>query len=362
MILTLCGILLLVFGLLSLALQRFYSSIPAKELKRLAARGDHLAAALFRPVAYGESMRVLLWTLFGLGVSFGILFVTMALTAAFAFVIIALTFVGMILLLSVRLTVHSAKLAVHTAPALTWLLRHVHQPFAAVARHVNHFRSREPHTGLYEKEDLFALLRQQKEQIDNRITGQELDILERAVRFDDRRAADALLPMSEVRMVRMDDHIGPVLLKELHDSGQRSFLVYADSQEHVVGTLYLRDAVQAKEGGRVSDLVRPRLAFVHEDFTLRQVLQAFMKTSQFMVVVINSFEEAVGIITLEQLLGELIGENGDDAMAYEDRSTIAAYKPERRTTETGDQAELATEPIPAEDDMPSSPEPTEVVE
>ncbi len=364
MILTLCGILLLLFGLLSLALQRFYSSIPARELKRLAARGDHLAAALFRPVAYGESMRVLLWTLFGLGLSFGILFVTMGLTAPFAFVVIAVSLVAMILLLSIRLTVHSAKVAVQAAPALTWILRYIHQPFAAAAAQVNRFRSHEPHTGIYEKEDLFALLRQQKEQLDNRITDNELDILERAVRFDERHAADVALPMSEVHMVRMDDHIGPVLLKELHDSGQHSFLVYADSLEHVVGTLYLRDAVQAKEGGRVSDLVRPRLAFVHEDFTLRNVLQAFMKTSQFMVVVINSFEEAIGIITLEQLLGELIGETGDDSVAYEDRSTIASYKPKHRTAPAGtpDEANLATEPIPVGDDEPSSPESTEVVE
>jgi CBS domain containing-hemolysin-like protein len=361
MILTICGTLLISFGLLSLALQRFYSSIPAKELKRLAAHGDHLAVSLFRPVAYGESMRVLLWTMFGLAISCGLLFVTMGLIAPFALIIILLTIAAMIFLLSVRLTVHSAKIAVHAAPALTWLLRYIHKPFNAVAKQVNRLRSHEPHSGLYEKEDLFALLEQQKEQLDNRISPHELDILTRAVRFDERQAADALLPMSEVKLVRMDDHIGPILLKELHDSGQHSFLVYEDSPEHVVGTLFLRDAVQAREGGRVGDLVRPRLAYVHEDFTLRQVAQAFIGTSQFMVVVINSFEEAVGIITLEHLLRELIGGGDDETISYEDRSSIAAYKP-ARVAEQQDDTELATETVSVEDDMPSSPEPTEVVE
>jgi len=372
MILLVCGLLLILFGLLSLALQRFYSSIPAKELKRLAARGDHLAAALYRPVAYGESMRVLLWTLFGLGFSIGILFITMVMVAPIAFIIISWAVVGMILLLSIRLTVHSAKLAVHAAPALTWALRYSHQPLAMVAKAINRLREHEPHTGLYEKEDLFALLEQQKDQLDNRITPHELDILERAVQMDHRQATDALLPMDKAKMVRMDDHIGPILLKELHDSGQNSFLVYEDSLEHVIGTLFLRDAVQAKEGGRVRDLVRPRLVFVHQDFTLRQVLQAFIRTNQFMVVVINSFEEALGVITLEHLLTELLGEGEDESMNYEDRIAVAAYHPPRKPVvaekEYEEQvpapanAKLATVPISTHDDEPSSPETTEVVE
>jgi CBS domain containing-hemolysin-like protein len=373
MILTLTGVLLILLGLLALALQRFYSSIPAHELKRLAARGDHLAAALFRPVAYGQSMRVLLWTIFGLGFSCGVLFVTLGLVAPLAFIIISWAVVGMIFLLSIRLTVHSAKIAVHAAPALTWLLRYLHKPLDIIAKGFNHLREHEPHTGLYEKEDLFSLLRQQKDQLDNRIAAHELDILERAIQVDERQAADALLPMDKAKMVRMDDHIGPVLLKELHDSGQNSFLVYEDSHEHVIGTLFLRDAIQAKEGGRVRDLVRPRLVFVHEDFTLRQVLQAFIRTNQFMVVVINSFEEAVGVITLDHLLTELIGVGADETMNYEDRIAIAGFKPEPRTekeqepeAETGpapsSSLQLVPVPVDNRDGEPSSPERTEVVE
>jgi CBS domain containing-hemolysin-like protein len=170
-------------------------------------------------------------------------------------------------------------------------------------------------------------------------------------------------------MVRMDDHIGPVLLGELHTSGQSSFLVFHDSPEQVVGTLFLRDAVQAREGGRVADIVRPKLVFAHEDFTLRQVMQAFIRTSQFMVVVINSFEEAVGVITLDRLLTELVGESkDDDSIVYEDRASVAAFKPvvpdpesEDVTTEPDGAHEQEAEPE-ASVNVPSSPEATEVVE
>lgn len=361
MIVSICGLLLLILGLLALALQRFYSCIPAKELKRLATRGDHLAAALYQPVAYGTTMRLLLWTVFGLAFSFGIMFVTSGLVTPLAFMVIALSLLGVIVLQSVRLTVHSARIAVHIAPALRWILNYVHAPLQIVAHGVGKVRRHSAHSGLYEKEDLVALLQQQKEQLDNRIAHRDLEILERAVQFDERQAADVLLPMSRVKMVGMNEHVGPVLLGELHDSGQSSFLVYEDSPEHVVGTLFLRDAVQAREGGRVADLIHPKLVYAHEDFTLRQVMQAFIRTSQFMVVVINSFEEAVGVITLEQLLTELVGaaNNADDeALVYEDRAAIAQFKP-RLDEPEHDVPEVAAETPEPE---PSSPEATEVIE
>ncbi len=373
MIVSICGLLLLLLALLALALQRFYSSIPAKELKRLAARGDHLAAALYRPVAYGTSMRLVLWTLFGLGMTFGTLCITSSLTVVFAGVVIGVIVAGIVALQSVRLTVRSARVAVHLAPAVNWLLGYIHTPFDMLARQLGRFRTHDAHSGLYEKDDVVALIRQQKEQVDNRISDHDLDIMERAVTFDDRQAADILLPMSQVHLVRMDDTVGPILLKELHDSGQHSFLVYNDAPEHVVGTLFLRDAVQAREGGRVADLVHPKLMYVHEDFSLRQVLQAFIRTNQFMAVVVNAFEEAVGVITLEHLLSELVGTTDDDDMAYDDLATVAAFKPAVETAQPeASESDAAASPEPVEQSHPEqqsspaaatpSPEATEVVE
>ncbi len=355
MAIALLGFLLILLGLLALVLQRFYSSVPAKELKRLAARGDHLAEALYRPVAYGASMRILLWVVFCLSLAGGFLLTIYNAAALAAFVVVSASVAAIILLQSLRLTVRSAHFAVQVAPALNWLLTYVHAPFEFVSRGINRFRHHAAHSGLYEKEDLLDLLAQQQEQPDNRIATHDLELLARAARFDDRQAADVVLPMSRVRLVELSDHIGPVLLGELHDSAQNSFLVYDQTPDRVVGTLFLRDAVAAKEGGLVRELMHPRLCFVHEDFTLRQVLQAFARTGQFMVVVVNAFEEPVGVITLSHLLEQLIGEHDPEEFdAFEDRSAVAAYKPKA--------PELATETVTEEnstseevDDTPPRP-------
>jgi CBS domain containing-hemolysin-like protein len=355
MIVASIGILFIVLGLVALALQRFYSSVPAKELKRLAARGDHLAGALYTPVAYGASMRLLLWAVFCLGLTGGFLLVLYNVSALAAFVVVGVSVATIVFLQSIRLTVRSAHFAVKVAPALNWLMIYLHAPFDFAARLLNRYRDHSAHSGLYEKEDLLELIEQQKRQHDNRIPKHDLELLERAARFDDHQAADIVLPMSRVKLVNLNDHIGPVLLGELHDSGQTSFLVYEETPDRVVGTLFLRDAVSAKAGGKVRELMHPRLSFVHEDFSLQQVLRAFARTGQFMTVVVNNFEEPVGVITLNHLLSQLIGEpHEDDFDAFEDRAAVAAFKPK------APEPELATEEVPAQDEYPeATPEPQE---
>lgn len=355
MISSILGLLLVMLALFALALQRFYSCVPTKELKRLASRGDHLAAALYRPVAYGSTLRLLLWIVFGLSISGGFLLFMSGLVLPAAFVAIMLSMIGVVVLQSLRLTVRSAKVAVTAAPALHWLLVHVHVPLHGLARLLGSLRTHDAHSGLYEKDDLAALLRQQKEQPDNRIDPDQLALMERALTFDDRQAADVVVPWGQIKMVKTDDHIGPVLLKELHDSGQTSFLVYNGTPKDIVGTLFLRDAVHAKAGGQVSTIMHANVCYVHEDFTLRQVLEAFVRTSQFMVVVVNAFEEGVGVITLQHLLSELAGDLSEkEEVPYEDRARVASFK-----------FQLVPQPVAVTDELPEpedpSPEETEVV-
>ena len=347
--------LLVVLGLLALALQRFYSCVPAKELKRLAARGDHLAAALYKPVAFGASMRLLLWAVFGLSLAGGYLLVIDAMNGWAAFGVIAGSMAGVVWLLSVQLSVHSVRLAVWAAPVLHTCMRYVHAPLSLIAKAVNRFRVHTAHSRLYEKEDLIALLQQQREQTDNRISPADLDLIERAAQLDTSMAADIVLPWNKTRHIKADEHIGPVLLGELHASGQNSFVVYEDRPDNVVGALTLRDAVQAKSGGEVRALMQPNLCFVHEDFSLLQVLHAFAASGSFMVVVVNAFEEAVGVITLQHVLSQLLGEAGEEEVSYENRSAVAAWRPQQP------EPVFAEEPVV--DEMPAtSPEATEAVD
>lgn len=348
------GIVLIIVALLALALQRLYSSIPARELKRLAQRGDHLAQALYRVVAYGTSLRILLWAIAVITVTAGALLVVPHLPLLVSvIVLLGLSATMLVFLPATPLTAHTAQWAAWISPVLTWVLSHLH-PLLDKAAQLSKRRVAMPHTALYEKEDLQHILTRQREQVDNRIHAQELELVERALAFGDKRAADIAQSSKAACLVNADDTIGPILLDQLHKSMQTSFLVYKDTKDSIMGSLAMRDAVHAKEGGRVFDLVRNDLSFVHEDFTLPHVLTALQKTGHSLAVVINSFEEFVGVITLDSLLQELRGAVLPSEENYDNRSAIAAYKPKTDT-------DLAVEEQPQMADTPS-PEATEVVE
>jgi CBS domain containing-hemolysin-like protein len=352
------GLMLILIGLLSLALQRFYSCVPAKELKRLAARGEHLAITLYRAVAYGQSLRVFLWAVAVVCLSVGFLLVGQSLPImASLLVMLVVLIVAAIWLPTRPLTARGARLAAFVAPALEWVLHRIHKPLDVIASTINTHRHLDSHSGLYEKDDLRQLLAQQQSQQDNRIDIHELDLMQQALHFTDIKTAEFMVPRKNAPMLSTSDALGPILFDELHKSGRQFFIVYRDKPDNVVGMLALKDAKHSRKGGTVGDVMLEDLCFVEEDFTLPQLADAFVSTGQQVAIVINKFEEFVGIISFAELMGFLFAAqmSGLPVVQYEDRTAVANFSPHTKdAVKESPETELA--------DVPTSPELSEVVE
>lgn len=318
-------------SLLAVSLQRTYSQIPAKELRRRARAGDEPAAALYRAAAYGHSLSFIPWVLVGL-TSAGF-FVYVARTAPVWFALAAtsaLIWVGFVWLSASRATDIGKKAATTLAPAFASVLSAIHPLIDALVRQVHSHRPHAEHTGLYEKADLLDLLDRQDEQADNRIERAELEIARSALMFGDKLVGDVMTPRRVVKTVSANDDLGPVLMSELHNSGHSRFPVFNDKEDNVIGTLFLRDLVNAKAGGKVKDKMVPKALYLHEDQPLHDALQAILKTRHHLYVVVNSFEEYVGIITIEDVMEQIIGEQiMDEFDEYEDLRMVAKRMAEK---------------------------------
>jgi magnesium and cobalt transporter len=143
--------------------------------------------------------------------------------------------------------------------------------------------------------------------------------------------SDVMVPRRGVKLVKASDAVGPIIMDELHDSGHSRFPVYeGDDEDHIVGTLFLRDLVHARKGGAISGLMDGKVYYVHEDYTLEQALHAFLKTKRHLFIVINNFEEFVGIITIEDILEQVIGHKIiDEFDQYEDMRAVAQHQAEK---------------------------------
>lgn len=320
-------LLLAGLALFAISLQKTYAAIPAKELKRRAREGDEFARVLYRAVGYGYSLNLVLWTL--IGVTGAVFFVVVShLWPTWVAMLLSLFLIwfGYLWLPAGRVTSIGHRVAVGLAPLFAKLLSYI---FPLTDKIVSWVRSRRPvhfHTGLYEREDLLELLDKQQIQADNRIEETELEIARHALTFGDLTVRDILIPQRVVKTVGVDDAIGPVLMTELHASGHSRFPVYDGTKSNIVGTLYLRDLTAARGGGTVREYMRANdIAYLHADQPLTEALQAILKTHRQLMIVVNTFEEYVGIVTIEDILERVIGKLiVDEFDQYEDLRAVAA--------------------------------------
>lgn len=323
---TLLLIILAIMALLAVSLQRTYSRYSLKELKRQAREGDDLAEALVKAVSYGYSLRAILWLL--VGVTSAGFFVLVSQQAPLWFALTSsalLVWLGFVWLPAARVSFVSEKIASWLAPVFAKLLQYVHPLLDWVLRLVRRFHKVHIHTGLYDKYDLIELLERQEVQADNRVEKTELDIARHALQFGDITVGEKMIPRRKVKMVSASETLGPITMDELHASGHSRFPVYDGKQDNIVGTLFLHDLVRVKAGGNAKTHMRTEAYYLHEDQTLHDALQAVLKTHRHLFVVVNSFEEYVGIITSEDILEAIVGRPIiDEFDNYEDLRAVAA--------------------------------------
>lgn len=304
----LANILLAGLLLLSVSLQRTYHALPVRELKKRAREGDGLAIGLYKAVAYGHSLRAVLWFL--VIVTSTAFFVSVATTSPLWVGLLASSIViwlGFVWLPARKASRAGAKLAQWLAPPLAWLLNYLHPLIDKIAAFIHRHRPVTVHTGLYDRDDLIDLLERQQVQADNRVDRFALQIALNALTFGDKPVRDVLIPRRVVKSVAATDSLGPILMSELHDSGYSRFPVYEGQADNIIGTLFLRDLIDAKQGGTVEHVMRKGVMYLHEEQSLAEALQTILKTRQHLFVVVNSFEEYVGILTIEDVLEQIVG-------------------------------------------------------
>ncbi|MGH2535900.1 MAG: hemolysin family protein [Candidatus Promineifilaceae bacterium] len=132
--------------------------------------------------------------------------------------------------------------------------------------------------------------------------------------FSDRQVGQVMTPRRKVQAVPSDIPLHE-LLPLVNDSRHSRFPVYAGDLDHVVGILHLKDLVRSylrqPEALDLRLITRPAPA-VPEDQSVEQMLAAFKHQRIHMAVVLDEFGGLAGIVTLEDLVEEIVGEVRDE--------------------------------------------------
>jgi magnesium and cobalt exporter, CNNM family len=166
---------------------------------------------------------------------------------------------------------------------------------------------------VYSEAELKMLLSRSADQ--GELQEDEQEMLYKVFDFADKEVADVMVPRPEVVALSVD--LPPEeCLAAVIESPYTRYPVYRDSLEHIVGILHVRDLFSAIANGglrmiKVEELVRPA-PMVPETKDLAAMLKEFRRTNQHMAIVVDEYGDMEGIVTLEDLLEEIVGEIEDE--------------------------------------------------
>ena len=130
-----------------------------------------------------------------------------------------------------------------------------------------------------------------------------------------------MTPRNQIESVRASETLGPIVLDRLHKTGHSRFPVIKTDLDSVVGTLFLHDLVPLNPRlKRVADAMKPQVLYVHKDKTLDHALQAFLRTKHHVFLVVDASGATVGLVTIEDILQQLIGRKLVDEFDHYARS------------------------------------------
>ncbi|MDZ4721458.1 MAG: hemolysin family protein [Roseiflexaceae bacterium] len=141
---------------------------------------------------------------------------------------------------------------------------------------------------------------------------QEHAMIERVIRLGDRSVRQVMTPRHALKAVDGDRALGSVI-DELLEIGFSRFPIYERQLDHVIGIAHIRDLLRIHRSDPsrlVRDAMRPPL-FVPERSRAAALLAIFRK-QQHMAVVVSELGTVEGVITLEDVLEEIVGEIADE--------------------------------------------------
>jgi len=164
---------------------------------------------------------------------------------------------------------------------------------------------------VHSNDELKYLIKQGQES--GEIEQADYDIIKNAFEFSERTAKQIMIPRTHVVAIDINDFQESMLDGLISENFSR-IPCYADSLDNIVGVVYLKDVlikIRNKEPIQISAIMRSVLV-VPETKRIAQLLKEFQIKHQQIAVVINEYGGMQGVVTMEDILEELVGEIQDE--------------------------------------------------
>ncbi|OYT92724.1 MAG: magnesium/cobalt efflux protein [Burkholderiales bacterium PBB3] len=160
---------------------------------------------------------------------------------------------------------------------------------------------------------------------DNQIIGAESRLmLEGVIRMADMTAGDVMVPATRMDMLNIQEPLEQ-LLHTVIDTAHSRFPVYDGERDNVLGILMAKDLLKLQRAPELNirALLRPAV-FIPETKGLNDLLREFRGNRNHLAIVIDEFGRLAGLVTIEDVLEQIVGEIEDEFDIAEDEGDIFA--------------------------------------
>lgn len=145
------------------------------------------------------------------------------------------------------------------------------------------------------------------------IESEEYDIIRNAFDFSDRSVKQIMIPRNQVAYLNVDKFDNEEL-ERLLEEGYSRIPCYENDVDNIVGLIHIKDLLKSlrkDEGIVIRDLLRP-IIIAPENKKVGILLKEFQQKHIHMAVIVNEFGTVEGIVTMEDIIEEIVGEIQDE--------------------------------------------------
>lgn len=165
---------------------------------------------------------------------------------------------------------------------------------------------------VHTEEELRLILTESEE--GGAIKPSENELIQNVFDFDDRIVKQIMVPQNRVTAIDIEALDKDGIVQKISEEGFSRYPIYLGDIDNIIGVIYAKDLFKeliSKKFRTIKDIMRPA-HFVPESMKINDLLRDFQKLHMQIAIVTNEFGATAGIVTMEDIIEELVGEIQDE--------------------------------------------------
>jgi len=187
-------------------------------------------------------------------------------------------------------------------------------------------------TTVIDRDELLIELRQSQK--NNIIATESLGMIEGVMQVDNLQVRDVMIPRANIHFLHQDDSFRNILQAVMKE-GHSRYPVFDINRDKVEGILLAKDLLKYvgnEASFDIDDILRPP-SFVPESQKLNTLLSQFRNSRNHMAIVVDEYAGTSGLVTIEDVLEQIVGDIDDEHDDVDDKLNIRAQSDNRFTVQ-----------------------------